>query len=144
MTSGWDTGIPGRQTHCYDACICDEAGSQERTMSGQHGANKDKSTARAQDTGREEIDLERVARLLSAMEKDLAQIPAGSEHLQALRDEVETLRMVLASPRPRQGWIREGLHSIHSVMQNALGSVVGEAIKDWPYVAEIGRILGLS
>jgi hypothetical protein len=113
-------------------------------MSGEQGANKDASTGRAQDSEREEIDLEQVARLLSAMESDLAQIPAGSEHLQALRDEVETLRLALASPRPRQGWIREGLHGIRSGLQNALGSVVGEAIKDWPYVAEIGRILGLS
>jgi hypothetical protein len=85
------------------------------------------------------IDLSEVAKLVAALEDDLQKVAAGSKDLQALRDEVETLRNVLKSPRPRESWIREGLHSVSSLMKTS----IGEAVKDWPYVAEISRILGL-
>lgn len=85
------------------------------------------------------IDLNEVAKLVAALDQDLAKVEAGSEDLQALRDEVETLRNVLKSPKPRESWIREGLDSISSLMRTSFG----EAVHDWPYVAEIGRILGL-
>jgi hypothetical protein len=39
--------------------------------------------------------------------------------------------------------VRDGLHDIRAVFEDAVDSVVAEGIKGSQYVAEIGRILGL-
>ncbi len=48
--------------------------------------------------GSEKIDLEKVAQLVDALERDLAKVQSGSRDVQLLRDEVETLKNVLNSP----------------------------------------------
>ena len=117
-------------------------GSVQRTLGRMNAEwGRSMSNQEAKDQG---IDLKEVAALIAALEQDLAKVSGGSAgHLQALRDEVETLRNVLNSPKPREGWVREGLHSIRETLETALGTVKGEAIRDWPYVAEIARILGM-
>jgi cell division septum initiation protein DivIVA len=91
----------------------------------------------------EGIDLKEVAELISALERDLAKVSTGSADVQALRDEVETLRNVLNSPQARKSRVRDALHGIRAAMEHAAETVAGEAIRDWPYLAEIGRILGM-
>ena len=81
--------------------------------------------------------------LVAALEQDLAKVQSGSENVQALRDEVETLRNVLNSPVRRHHWVRDGLHSIREVFENALDTAVAEGLKGGRYIAEIGRILGM-
>jgi hypothetical protein len=39
--------------------------------------------------------------------------------------------------------VKEALHDIRAALEHALETVEGEAIRDWPYIAEIGRILGM-
>ena len=90
-----------------------------------------------------EIDLEEVARLIEAIEQDLAGMPSGAPGVQRLRDEVETLKNVLNSPVRRHHWVRDGLHDIREVFEDAVDTVVAEGIKGSRYIAEIGRILGL-
>lgn len=90
-----------------------------------------------------EINLEQVGRLLEDLERDLAQVRSGSQDVQRLRDEVETLRNVLNSPIRRHHWVRDGLHDVRQQLDDALEAAVGEGIKAGQYVAEIGRILGL-
>jgi hypothetical protein len=97
-----------------------------------------------QETKAQRIDLKEVAELIAALERDLAKVAVGSADLRSLKEEVETLRNVLNSPRPREGWVRDGLHDIRAVMEHALGTVAGEAIRDWPYIADIGRMLGMQ
>ena len=89
------------------------------------------------------VDLEEVGRLVEAMESDLEKIPGDSADVQRLKDEVQTLKNVLGSPVRRQHWVRDGLHSIHEAMENALDTAVAGGMKGSRYIAEIGRILGM-
>jgi hypothetical protein len=90
-----------------------------------------------------EVDLEEVAKLIDSLEQDLAGVRTGSRDIQRLRDEVETLKNVLNSPVRRHHWVRDGLHDIRKVFEDAVDAAVAEGIKGSQYVAEIGRILGL-
>jgi hypothetical protein len=85
------------------------------------------------------INLEHVNRLIAALERELAKAGSDAPGVQDLKDEIETLKNVLRSPKIKPGWIREGLHSVRA----GLESVQYEVLKDAPYVAEIGRILGM-
>jgi len=91
----------------------------------------------------QEINLDEVASLLDALERDLANVQGSPTDIQRLKDEVETLKNVLGSPVRRHHWVRDGLHSIKHVFENALDTAVAEGLKGSQYVAEIGRILGM-
>lgn len=90
-----------------------------------------------------EINLEEAGKLIEALERDLAGVRSGSADVQRLRDEVETLKNVLNSPIRRHHWVRDGLHSVRTGLENTLDSAVAESVKVGQYVSEIGRILGL-
>lgn len=91
----------------------------------------------------QELDLEEASRLIAALERDLGNIHGDAHDIQRLRDEVETLRNVLNSPVRRHHWVRDGLHSIREVFENALDTAVTGGLKSGQYIAEIGRILGM-
>ena len=90
-----------------------------------------------------EIDLEEVARLVEALERDLAQVRSGSQDVQRLRDEVETLKNVLNSPIRRHHWVSDGLHGVRTVLEEAIDTAVAKGLKTSQYISEIGRILGM-
>lgn len=89
------------------------------------------------------FDLERINRLVSNLEQELANAPEDTPRLQDLQEEIETLKNVLKSPKAKEGWIAEGLHDLRAALQDTAARVEGEVLKDSPYIAEIGRILGL-
>ena len=93
-----------------------------------------RKAAKNQDTP--QIDLDEVARLIEALERDLNSVKGSSRDIQRLRDEVDTLKNVLRSPVRRHHWVRDALHDIRD-------AAVTEGIEVGRYVAEIGRILGL-
>ncbi len=95
------------------------------------------------DEGSKKIDLEKVAQLVDALERDLAKVQSGSRDVQLLRDEVETLKNVLNSPIRRHHWVREGLQGMRQAIENGLETVVADGLKAGQYIAEIGRILGM-
>jgi len=90
-----------------------------------------------------EIDLEEAARLIDALERDLAQVRGGSQDVQRLRDEVETLRNVLNSPVQRESWVSDSLHAIRVQLDETVDEAVYEGMTISRYIAEIARILGL-
>lgn len=90
-----------------------------------------------------EIDLEEAARLIDALEHDLAQVRGGSQDVQRLRDEVETLRNVLNSPVQRESWVSDSLHAIRVQLDETVDEAVYEGMTISRYIAEIARILGL-
>lgn len=90
-----------------------------------------------------EIDLDEVARLVEALERDLAKLPGGSQDVQRLRDEVETLKNVLNSPIRRHHWVSDSLHGMRTVLEEAIDAAVARGLKTGQYISEIGRILGL-
>ncbi len=90
-----------------------------------------------------EIELEEAARLIDALERDLAQVRGGSQDVQRLRDEVETLRNVLNSPVQRESWVSDSLHAIRVQLDETVDEAVYEGMTISRYIAEIARILGL-
>jgi len=101
------------------------------------------STTDANKPGTPEIDLDEVAKLIEALEKDLATVQGSEKDIQRLKDEVQTLKNVLISPVRRHHWVRDGLHGIRHVFENVMDTAVAEGLKGSQYIAEIGRILGM-
>ena len=91
----------------------------------------------------QQIDLDEVAKLIHALERDLEKVRGSSADIQRLRDEVETLKNVLKSPVRRHHWVRDALHGIRDGIDSAVDTAVAEGMQVGRYVAEIGRILGL-
>lgn len=85
------------------------------------------------------LDLARVNRLITDLEAEVAKAPPDAPGMQDLRDEIATLKNVLASPKTKHDWIEDGLHAV----RDAAEAVKGEVMRESVYVAEIGRILGL-
>jgi hypothetical protein len=90
-----------------------------------------------------DIDLNEVARIVGALERDLAKVRSGSRDMQLLRDEVETLKNVLNSPIRRHHWVREALQDMKQSIEDGLDAAKAEGLKAGQYLAEIGRILGM-
>ncbi|MCC7079207.1 MAG: hypothetical protein IT530_00930 [Burkholderiales bacterium] len=84
-------------------------------------------------------DLRQIEQLVAALEADLAKVRSGSADVQALRDEVDSLKRLLDSSGPPPGPVHERLRSIHRL----LDTLVDDAIQGARYVAEIGRMLGM-
>jgi len=101
------------------------------------------TTAKPEDASARQIDLDEVARLIEALERDLTKVRGSSRDIQRLKDEIETLKNVLKSPVRRHHWVRDALHGIRERIDDALDAAVAEGIEVGRYVAEIGRILGL-
>ena len=99
--------------------------------------------ATGKENSAQEVNLEEAAKLVEALEQDLKKVSGDSGDIQRLRDEVETLKNVLNSPVRRHHWVKEGLHSIRDVFENALDTAVAQGLKGGRYIAEIGRILGM-
>jgi hypothetical protein len=90
-------------------------------------------------SGKGTVDLDEVARLVAALERDLETVRAGSGDVDTLRGEVAQLRQALEAPGTAHGEVHEGLHGIRALLQKA----EGELFTDADYVARIGRMLGM-
>jgi hypothetical protein len=89
------------------------------------------------------FNLDRVRSLVAAMERELASAPADQPNVQALRQEIETLKQVLADGDDQHGLVKEKLHTVRGTLQDMTARVESEVLQDSRYIAEIGRILGL-
>ncbi len=94
-------------------------------------------------TDRKDINLEEAAKLIDALERDLAEVRSGHADVQRLRDEVETLRNVLNSPVKRNHWVGDSLQDIRGLLDETVDEAIYEGTTISRYAAEIGRILGL-
>ena len=86
-------------------------------------------------------NLERINHLVSDLEQELARAPDRDE-VQRLRNEIEILRTALNASAGRDV-NDEDLHSARSSFQRMSAALENEVLKDSPYIAEIGRILGM-
>ena len=89
------------------------------------------------------FSLNRIRHLVSDLEQELAAAPADSPRVQALKTELEALKQVLAEKDMTSPEVTQQLKGTHSVLDDLMASVEGEILRDTPYLAEIGRILGL-
>jgi len=90
----------------------------------------------------ENFSLDRVRTLVAAMEQELAAAPADRQDVQALRQEIDHLKQLLASGG-EHGQVKEKLHTVRGTLQDMTARVESEVLQDSRYIAEIGRILGL-
>jgi len=88
-----------------------------------------------------QMNLERINLLVSDLEQELARAP-DREDVQRLRHELEVLRTALNASAGRTATDEE-MHSARSSFQRMSAAVENEVLKDSPYIAEIGRILGM-
>lgn len=91
----------------------------------------------------EEFSLERIAKLVSDLEQELSGAPTGSPKVAALRAEINALKQTLASADQSNPALKSQLHGTHRNLDDLVASVEGEVLRDTPYLAELGRILGL-
>lgn len=91
--------------------------------------------------GEREVSLDRIRDLVADLERELARADIPQAH--DIRKEIDTLKQMLEAPDRKEGWIQERLHAIRDGLQDMSARVEGEVLRDSPYIAEIGRILGL-
>jgi hypothetical protein len=88
------------------------------------------------------VDLEETARLIDALERDLAQVRSGQADLEPLRADVEQLRATLASAQPHDD-VHGGLAGLREKLHAASDELLADAVKTGDYIARIGRLLGM-
>ena len=88
------------------------------------------------------LNLAEVARLVTAIEHDLAGVQAGRGDLQALRDEVRALGALLEAS-PAQHEMGHGLERVHRLLGGVAEVAVEDGFKAADYLARIGRMLAL-
>lgn len=89
------------------------------------------------------FSLNRIRQLVSDLEQELAAAPADSPRVQALKIELEALKHALAENDTTSPEVAKQLKGTHSVLDDLMANVEGEILRDTPYLAEMGRILGL-
>lgn len=89
------------------------------------------------------IDLDKAAQLIDALERDLGKVSGDSQDVQRLRNEVQTLRNVLNSPVQRHHWVSDSLHDIRGLLDETVDEAIYEGTTIGRYAADIARILGL-
>ena len=87
--------------------------------------------------------LELISALVSDLEQELSTAPSDSPRVMALREELVLLRRTLSASDGEAELLRRRLHGTHGKLDDLLASVEGEVLRDTPYLAELGRILGL-
>jgi len=88
------------------------------------------------------VDIEETARLIDALERDLAQVRSGQADLEHLRADVEQLRATLASAQPHDD-VHGGLAGLREKLHAASDELLADAVKTGDYIARIGRLLGM-
>jgi hypothetical protein len=88
------------------------------------------------------VDLEETARLIDALEQDLARMKSGQGDLDHLRADVERLRAAIASAQPHEE-VQGGLTGLREKLHAASDELLADAIKTGDYIARIGRLLGM-
>ena|SRR5688572_29903465 len=94
--------------------------------------------------GMEKVDLDEVARLVEALEKDLAKVRTDAADVERLRQEVAALKSILHGAPHEHHRIRDALHGLHGRFDKALDTAVYEGLEIGRYVNDIGRMLGLG
>ena len=79
------------------------------------------------------MDIEQVSKLVDRLERDIARAGAKEADTRKLLAEIAAIRQLLKSSAPEHPHVRERLHAIRQ-----------ELWRDAPYLAEIGRILGMT
>jgi hypothetical protein len=99
-------------------------------------SNASKSSSQA-------LSHEQIQRLLSDLEQALTEVQADTPGFQALKATLDDLRRTLAQQQMDSEQMKQQLHNTHKILDDFIASIEGELLRDTPYLAEIGRIVGL-
>jgi len=91
----------------------------------------------------DDVNHVRLKQILVELEQALQDIPADSAHAQTLKNDFAALKNHLDTPEVEAGVLREHIGKTRNSAQDLMDSVEGAILKDSPYVAELGRILGM-
>ncbi|MFJ3046640.1 hypothetical protein ACIPEN_12495 [Herbaspirillum chlorophenolicum] len=86
-----------------------------------------------------DFDHQRLLQMVNEFELELQKQPADSLGAQQLREDIARLKEHLSAPQPHTGSVRDSWQSL----RRAADSVENAVLKDSPYIAEMGRIIGL-
>ncbi|MCX7892856.1 MAG: hypothetical protein N2544_10895 [Burkholderiales bacterium] len=100
--------------------------------------------AEGEGTAGKRVDLEEVARLVEALERDLERVKEGQGDVATLRGEVEALRSVLESASPHESGLHERLARVRTALEDLGDEIAVDTIGVGQYVVAIGRMLGLG
>ena len=89
------------------------------------------------------FSLDRVSKLVSDLEQELALAPSDSPKFAALKTEIDSLKQTLAMPDQASDGLQHHLKGTHSRLEDWIATVEGQALKDTPYLTELARIVGL-
>jgi hypothetical protein len=95
-------------------------------------------------TARKNVNLDEVARLVDALERDLAKVKEGEGDVATLRAEVEALRGVLETEAPHESGLYERLGSVRTALEDLGDEIAVDTIGVGQYIVSIGRMLGLG
>lgn len=87
----------------------------------------------------ETIDLEQVAQLVQALERDLEHAQEGTGNIDTLRAEVEALRRALRTHAGDDEPVRARLHGVREAFEETDTAL----FKGAQYLSDIGRMLGM-
>lgn len=90
------------------------------------------------------IDVEQARRLLDALERDLQELRGDRKDLAVLEAELGELRRVLHADDVSPEAVQTGLHGMRDRLHDFPEELKGDAFRAGRYLAELGRILGLS
>jgi ABC-type transporter Mla subunit MlaD len=86
---------------------------------------------------------EQIQRLLANLERALTEVQADTPGFQTLKATLNDLNRTLAQQQMDSNQVKQQLHNTHKVLNDFIASIEGELLRDTPYLAEIGRIVGL-
>lgn len=76
----------------------------------------------------DEINLEALQVFIKALEGQSKKLGLDKEQADELVGEVATIKAQAASPKPKQGILKESLHSVRNILEGAAGSVTAEGL----------------
>jgi hypothetical protein len=92
-----------------------------------------------QQTDAPRFDHQRLLLMVAEFERELQKLPADSSEARQLREDIARLKEHLEAPQLQAGALRDSWQSL----RHAADSVENAVLKDSPYIAEMGRIIGL-
>ncbi len=81
--------------------------------------------------------------ILAQLEVELQQIPDDALYAASLKRDFAALKQHLDLPEANTGMLRDQIGRTRHSAQELMDTVEGAILKDSPYVAELGRILGM-
>ncbi|MEJ1392972.1 MAG: hypothetical protein RPU64_02050 [Candidatus Sedimenticola sp. (ex Thyasira tokunagai)] len=86
------------------------------------------STGSSQNQNTNNFSIESISEFISELKDHLSSIDLDEESKQELNAEISTVEIQAASPRPKEGIVKESLGSIRRILEGASGGAIGQLL----------------